>query len=260
MTQSIPPISILGVNVHPLTLPQLLARIEQHIHQRDRVVIANVNVHAMNIACRLPWFRDFLNQSALVFCDGAGVQLGARLLGHTLPQRMTYADWTWDLAARAAQEGWTLFFVGARPDIAAQAAARLRARYPGLRSVGTQHGYFDQTPGTPANEAVLLAINSARPDILIVGFGMPAQEHWLWHNAHRIDARVLLTGGAVFDYVSGSVRRGPAWMTDNGLEWLARLVFEPRRLWRRYLLGNPLFLWRVLRQRVQGLTSRKDWL
>ena len=123
------------------------------------------------------------------------------------------------------------------------------ARYPGLRIAGTYHGYFDKTPGSPENEAVLQRINAARPNILILGFGMPLQERWLLENWERVDANLALTGGAVFDYLSGELRRPPRWMTEHGLEWLGRMLIEPRRLWRRYVVGNPLFLWRVLLQR-----------
>jgi N-acetylglucosaminyldiphosphoundecaprenol N-acetyl-beta-D-mannosaminyltransferase len=191
-----------------------------------------------------------LNSAEIVFCDGAGVVLGARILGNHIPQRITYADWTWQLAEFAEPRGFTLFFLGARPGVADKAAANLKARYPDLRIVGTHHGYFDKTPGSAENEAVIEQINTVRPNILIVGFGMPLQERWLMENWDRIDANVALTGGAVFDYVSGELQRAPRWMTDNGLEWLGRLLIEPRRLWRRYLIGNPLFLWRVLKQRL----------
>jgi N-acetylglucosaminyldiphosphoundecaprenol N-acetyl-beta-D-mannosaminyltransferase len=123
-------------------------------------------------------------------------------------------------------------------------------RHPGLDISGIHHGHFDHTPGSRENEAVVRRVNAARPDILIVGLGMPLQERWLMENRHTIDAGVALTGGAVFDYVSGGLRRGPRLLTDNGFEWLARLLIEPRRLWRRYLIGNPLFLLRVLGQRL----------
>jgi N-acetylglucosaminyldiphosphoundecaprenol N-acetyl-beta-D-mannosaminyltransferase len=93
-------------------------------------------------------------------------------------------------------------------------------------------------------------INAAKPQILVVGFGMPRQERWLMENWDRVDANFALAGGAVFDYFSSRLRRGPRLLTDNGFEWLARLLVEPARLWRRYLLGNPLFLLRVLRQRL----------
>jgi N-acetylglucosaminyldiphosphoundecaprenol N-acetyl-beta-D-mannosaminyltransferase len=134
--------------------------------------------------------------------------------------------------------------------VAEKAAAVLQAQVPTLRVVGTHHGYFEKSPGHPDNDAVVQAINAARPDMLIVAFGMPTQEQWLHENWARLEAGAALTVGAAFDYLAGEVQRGPRWMTDHGLEWLSRLVVEPRRLWRRYLLGNPLFLWRVVRQRL----------
>ena len=123
----------------------------------------------------------------------------------------------------------------------------MKERYPELEIAGVRHGYFDRSE----NEAVVEEINAAAPDILLVGLGMPLQERWLMENRQRLDVGVALTGGAVFDYVSGRVRRGPRLLTRGGLEWLARLLAEPRRLWRRYLVGNPLFLLRVLRQRLE---------
>jgi N-acetylglucosaminyldiphosphoundecaprenol N-acetyl-beta-D-mannosaminyltransferase len=175
-------------------------------------------------------------------------------LGYHIPQRITYADWIWTLAEFVEPRGFTFFFLGARPGVVEKAAAGLREGFPNLRIVSTHHGYFDKTPGSPENEAVIQQINAVRPNILIVGFGMPLQERWLMENWERIEANVALTGGAVFDYISGELRRGPRWMTDHSLEWLARLIIEPRRLWKRYLIGNPLFLWRVLKQRL-GLLS-----
>ena len=204
----------------------------------------------MNLSCDLPRFRAFLNSADIVFCDGAGVILGARILGHPSSQRITYADWIWQLAKFAEPRDFTFFFLGARPGVADKAAARLRERFPNLRIVGTHHGYFDKTPGSPENEAVIRKINAGKPNILIMGFGMPLQEHWLMENWDRIEANVALAGGAVLDYASGELRRAPRWMTDHGLEWLGRLLIEPRRLWRRYLIGNPLFLWRIFRQKM----------
>jgi N-acetylglucosaminyldiphosphoundecaprenol N-acetyl-beta-D-mannosaminyltransferase len=236
-----------------LTVEQLLTQIQNCITTASHACIPHVNVHGLNLAYKYRWLRDFLNQADLVFCDGAGVMLAARILGSRIPQRITYADWMWQLAEFATPRGWSFFFLGGQPGVAQQAADRLQARYPGLRIAGSYHGYFDKTPGSAENEAVIRAINIAKPDLLIVGFGMPLQEHWLMENWNRVAAHVALTGGAVFDYVSGEVRRAPSWMTDHGLEWLGRLVIEPRRLWRRYLIGNPLFLWRVIQQRYGRL-------
>ena len=242
-------IDLLGVHVSPIRTDQLHMYIARSIRSRAKTVVLHVNVHCLNLAYNQIWMRRFLNSADIVFCDGAGVILGARILGHNIPERITYADWMWHLAALAEKEDFSLFFLGAKPGIADKAAARLSEKHPGLRIIGTHHGYFNKTAGNPENEMVIRKINAASPNILIVGFGMPLQEKWLMENRDRINFNVALTGGAVFDYISGELRRAPRWMTDNGLEWLGRLLIEPRRLWRRYVVGNPLFFWRVLKQR-----------
>jgi N-acetylglucosaminyldiphosphoundecaprenol N-acetyl-beta-D-mannosaminyltransferase len=242
-------VDVLGVGVDPMTVEDLKAEIKRLVVSGERGLVLNVNAHCLNLCHESPALRGFFNGADVVFCDGAGVMLAARLLGGHIPERITYADWAWRLAAFAEAEGFSLFLLGARPGVAEEAARRLKARYPALVISGVHHGYFDHAAGSPENEAVLREIQAAKPDILLVGLGMPIQEYWLMENRHCIEAGVALTGGAVFDYVSGELRRGPRFLTDNGLEWLARLLVEPRRLWRRYLFGNPLFLLRVLGQR-----------
>jgi N-acetylglucosaminyldiphosphoundecaprenol N-acetyl-beta-D-mannosaminyltransferase len=191
---------------------------------------------------------DLFDRAGIVFCDGYGVVLGARILGARIPARITYAEWMWSLSALCEEQGFSCFFLGAKEGIAAQAARKLQAAYPGLKIVGVRNGFFQMSG--PENDAVVDQINKARPDILVLGLGMPIQERWLWENWGGIDAHVALTGGACFDFVSGAVKRAPRWMADNGLEWLYRLVLEPRRMFSRYVIGNPFFLWRVIRQRI----------
>jgi N-acetylglucosaminyldiphosphoundecaprenol N-acetyl-beta-D-mannosaminyltransferase len=241
---------VLGVGVDPITIEELHAEIERLARSGERGTVLNVNANCLNLLYGSPALREFFAAADVVFCDGSGVMLAARLLGKRLPARITYADWAWQLAAFAEAEGLSIFLLGAEPGVARRAAQHLLARHPSLRISGVRHGYFDNTPGSPENEAVLREINTTRPDLLLVGLGMSLQERWLMQNRDRLEAGVALTGGAVFDYVSGGLRRGPPLLTDNGFEWLGRLLLEPRRLWRRYLLGNPLFLLRVLRQRL----------
>ncbi len=252
-------VNVLGVRVDPVTVAELHARILGFVREGGHTLVLHANVYGLNLCYRDPELRSFFNVASLVFCDGAGVMLAARILGGRIPERITYADWAWQLAAFAERESLSLFFLGARPGVAESAVARLERLYPNLEIVGVHHGYFDQTAGASENEAVLAEINATRPDVLLVGFGMPLQERWLMRNWDRLDARVALTGGAVFDYVSGELKRGPRILTDNGFEWLARLLIEPGRLWRRYVIGNPLFLLRVLMQRLtgKGLRSRR---
>lgn len=244
-----PEVHLLGVRVHAFTCATLHATIRAIVHAGRRAVVANVNIHALNLAWEQPWFRTFLNRAAYVFCDGHGVMLAARLQGDHLPEKITYAEWLPRFAGFAANNGISLYLLGGRPGIAERAAERLLAAHPGLVLAGLHHGYFDKQPGSAENLAVVRAINAANPDVLLVAFGMPMQEAWLSENWGSLTARVGLTGGAALDYVAGALRRPPRWMTDRGLEWLGRMLAEPGRLWKRYLLGNPLFYWRWLQYR-----------
>jgi N-acetylglucosaminyldiphosphoundecaprenol N-acetyl-beta-D-mannosaminyltransferase len=241
---------VLGVRVHSFRSSELTTRVIDLAQRREHALVLNVNAHCLNLAYTRPWLRELLNRAELVFCDGAGVVLAARLLGQRIAERITYAEWMWDLGAAASESGVSMAFVGAAPGVATEAARRLQEVYPDLRVEALHHGYFDKSEGAAESNEVIDAINAMSPDILVVGFGMPIQERWLAANWSRIDAGLALTGGGVFDYVSGVRQRAPSWMTDHALEWLGRLAIEPGRLWRRYLVGNPLFAWRVLKQAV----------
>ncbi|MBW7885038.1 MAG: WecB/TagA/CpsF family glycosyltransferase [Caldilineaceae bacterium] len=251
-------IQIFGVNIDPVTVEDVHNYIAGIIDQNGHELILNVNIHCLNLAFERPWLRDFLNRAGLLYCDGAGVILAARLLGHRIPERITYADWMWQLSGFVAAKGYSMYFLGAHPGIAERAQARLQQRFPNLSVLGTHHGYFNKESTSAENLSVVEQINAVRPDILVTGLGQPMQERWLYENWNNVDARIALTGGAVFDYVSGNLRRGPRWMTDNGFEWLARLVVEPKRLWRRYVIGNPLFYWRFLRTELMS-GSQPRW-
>lgn len=242
-------IDILGVEVSLIGAEELLALFGRVIAANAKAVALNVNANCLNLACREPWLMDYLNQADVVFVDGYGVRLAAWLLGRPLPTRITYADWMSDLGEYCAEYHLSLYFVGAKEGVAREAAERLSARHPGLMVKGTHHGFFNKSREAEENRALIDEINRGRPNILIIGFGMPTQERWLMENWNDIDANIALTGGGVFDVVSGRVRRPPRFLTDHGLEWLGRLLQEPKRLWRRYLVGNPVFVLRVLRQR-----------
>jgi len=244
-------VGILGLNVQSHTREGLNDAIGRIIRGNGHAVVPNVNVYFANLAWRREWLREFFNSAPVNFCDGAGIQLAARLLGGRIAERITYGDWFASLAAYCQREKFSLFFLGGDPGVAAEAAREVAARFPELVIAGTHHGFFARGRHSPENAAVIAAINRCRPDILLVAFGMPLQEEWLAQNWEGIDARVALTGGAILDYLSGRKRRPPAWLCRCGFEWLGRLLIEPRRLWKRYLIGNPVFLLRVVRQRLR---------
>jgi N-acetylglucosaminyldiphosphoundecaprenol N-acetyl-beta-D-mannosaminyltransferase len=206
-----------------------------------------VNAHVVNESRAIPELRRALESAELVYCDGYGVRLAARVLEVPVPHRMTGADWVWGLAALCEAAGSSLYLLGSDPPIAQQAATRLKRWYPDLNIAGSHHGYFDLD--SPHSERVIEDINSRDPDIVIVGMGTPKQELWVQRNADRLNADVLWTVGALLDYIAGRVPRAPRWLSDNGLEWIFRLAVEPHRMWKRYLLGNPAFLSRVMNER-----------
>ena len=240
-------VDILGVCVHRVDRAGLLSTIEQAIEQGSGGIINDLNVHAANLAQVDPEFRNILNKSDLVFVDGAGIMLGAKLLGKRLGERLTYADWMDDLFARCAEQGWSIFFVGDTEETGAKFSESLAERHPGCKFAGRHHGFFDREGDE--NERVLEAINASGADIVLAGMSMPIQEKWVWANKDKLTAKVFLTCGGFPRVYIGDIPRGPKWMTDNGLEWFYRLCMQPS-VWRRYLLGNPLFLFRILRQRV----------
>jgi N-acetylglucosaminyldiphosphoundecaprenol N-acetyl-beta-D-mannosaminyltransferase len=206
-----------------------------------------VNAHVVNQSRDLPELADALRAADLVYCDGYGVRLAAKTLDRPVPHRMTGADWVWGLAALCELTGDSLYLLGSDPAVARQAAARLQRWYPRLKIAGSHHGYSQFE--SPQNDRVIEDINARGASIVLVGMGTPRQELWIDRYAHRVDADVLWSVGALFDYLAGRVPRAPGWLADNGLEWIFRLAVEPHRMWRRYLLGNPAFLARVLSAR-----------
>jgi len=241
---------ILGIRVDNIRKPDVHRLILEAVKLKEKIIIGHANVFGANLAYSDSEFRKILNTFDKVFCDGFGIMLGAKILGYTIIERITYAEWAWDLAGLCMDNNLSLYLLGAKPSIAVKATKKIKERFDDIRIVGVHHGYFDKTLMSTENQLVINEINSCKPNVLIVGMGMPIQEYWLQENIDSLDINVALTGGAVFDYLSGELKRAPKWMTDNGLEWLGRLIIEPRRLWGRYIFGNPIFLWRVLLQRL----------
>jgi N-acetylglucosaminyldiphosphoundecaprenol N-acetyl-beta-D-mannosaminyltransferase len=237
----VPSIRFLGVRIDCLRLDGLLSYAVAPALTRGQSTILYVNVHCMNLRSRDAAYARILEEADVVYCDGTGVRLGAYLAGLPIPERMTGADWIDPLCRRMAAHGLSLFLLGGASGSAAEAAAVLQRRHPALRIAGTAQGY-------DVSKEVIATINRARPDILLVGMGTPRQEKWIDRHRPELEVPVVWAVGALFDFVNGRIRRGPRWMTEHGLEWLCRLAVEPGKLWRRYLIGNPQFLWRVVKE------------
>jgi N-acetylglucosaminyldiphosphoundecaprenol N-acetyl-beta-D-mannosaminyltransferase len=242
-----PSVNVLGVSVDRFT-PETLIEKALALKPGDKAItVMYANIHVLNTSRREPNLQAILNNADIVYCDGSGVRLGAWLLGHRLPPRMTGADWMQQLCSACAGRGTSLYLLGSRPGVAEAAAQALQAQCQGLNVVGTHHGYL-QDPAVSA--AAISSINAARPHILFVGMGTPIQEKWTSDHRHELEVPVVWAVGALFDFIAGIQRRAPRWMLDHDLEWLHRFWVEPRRMWRRYIVGNPLFVLRVMMQRL----------
>lgn len=240
-------VNFAGIPVDVLTARSLAESIGRLVESgRFGHLVFTLNAEGLFRAKEDASFGEALAIADLVHADGMPIVWFSPLFGRRLPEKLTTTDVVHPIAQHAAQQGHSFYFLGARPGVAEKAAAVLVARYPGLQVVGTHDGYFEK------DEVVIQEINRLRPDVLWVGLGRPRQEFWAVRNRGRLQVPVIKTCGGLFDFISGRVRRGPKWMTDNGLEWLYRLWAEPRRLGRRYLVGNVKFLWYVFRFKLFG--------
>lgn len=247
-----PTYNLLGVWINALTIPALNALIAEAVEHRQRWIIANHNLHSIYLYHHDPKMHAFYAKPDYTHVDGMALVLLGRLLNLPLTRehRVTYADWVSPLMAEAAQQSWRVFYLGSKPGVAERGAEILRNEYPGLQIV-TADGYFDAIPGSTENQKVLELINTYQPNVLMVGMGMPRQEHWILDNLDSIHANAILPCGACMDYIAEAIPTPPRWMGRLGLEWLYRLLSEPRRLWKRYLL-EPWF--------VANLFVREVWL
>jgi len=240
--------TICGIPVANLTEDEAVAAIGELISKGGSHYAGVVNAAKIVAANRDAQLKQVLLNADLVTADGMSVVWASRLLGHPLKQRVTGIDLFQRLVGQAAQGGWSVYFLGAREESVRGTVERFKTDYPTLRVAGYRNGYFEESESNAAADA----IKQSNADLLFVAMGSPAQEHWIASQLARSGARFALGVGGSFDHVSGLAVRAPRWMQRAGLEWLYRLLREPRRMWRRYLIGNSAFIWMVVRQRLAG--------
>ncbi|WP_462252974.1 WecB/TagA/CpsF family glycosyltransferase [Ekhidna sp.] len=235
-------IDLLGVRIHSLSMNELNEYLVESIRDNKKCTLANVNIHAMNLAYENAWFRDFLNESAINFCDGEGVRLGAKMKGKKIREKITYNRWIWSLGELSQRLGLTWYLLGATEKSISKAVATLRGKYPELKIVGYHNGFVD----SDSLPLILSEIKEKSPNILCLGMGMPLQEKFLIDHSDKINYNIALTGGAVFDYVSGEFKMTPDIYYRLKLEWFYRFINDPKRLFKRYFVGIPIFFLRLL--------------
>jgi len=240
-------VNVLGVGVDPVNPARAVEIIERWIATRDRQYVCVSGIHGVMESQRDESIRAIHNRAGLVVPDGMPLVWLSRLHGFRQADRVYGPDLMLECCGRSIQTGHRHYFYGGGSGVPEQLVSRLRERFPGLPVAGTFSPPF--RPLAPEEDgAVVHRINAAQPDIVWVGLSTPKQERWMAEHRDRLDAPVLIGVGAAFDFHAGLKRQAPRWMQRSGLEWLFRLLSEPRRLWRRYLRNNPLFVWQLLLQ------------
>lgn len=237
-----PTVDILGFPICVLDTDQLVETAIAHALARAPLTLSYVNAHVINLAGRHARFADALRRSDVLFADGVSVVWASRWADARLPERMTANDYYPRFMSRCAEEGLRVFLLGGRLGVAEKAAAAMRAVEPTLRIVGTHHGQFNAT----SDCEVVARINAANVDVLLTGLSSPRQEIFLSQHRERLRVSVRWCVGAMLDYWAGLESPAPAWIGKWGAEWLYRLAVDPVGKWRRYLLGNPRFVWNTL--------------
>jgi len=235
-------IHLLGEPIDLVRREELMQQLEQWVGAGHTRIIANHNLHSLYLIRREPEMRAMYDRADLIELDSTPLVHFARFLGLGTRgfHRCTYLDWREHFWSLANRKRWRVMYVGGACGVAETAAGRLSARYPGV-VIGTRDGYFDAAPGSAGNAATVAAVQAFQPDVLMVGMGMPRQEAWIARNRADLPPTVILPVGAAFDYEAGAQRAAPRWMGRFGLEWLFRLVVDPRRLFVRYCV-EPWFL------------------
>ncbi len=242
-----PRVNILGVGVSAINMTMALEIIDGWIAHRESHYVCVTGVHGVMESQRDENLRRIHNQAGLVTPDGMPLVWLSRLKGFRHVDRVYGPDLMLALCERSVARGYRHFFYGGAKGVPEQLSEVLQRRFPGLCIVGTYSPPFRPLTAEEDEEVVRM-INGADPDIVWVGLSTPKQERWMADHVGRLTAPVLIGVGAAFDFHTGRKPQAPRWMQRSGLEWLFRLLTEPRRLWRRYLINNPLFIALILLQ------------
>jgi N-acetylglucosaminyldiphosphoundecaprenol N-acetyl-beta-D-mannosaminyltransferase len=237
---------VLGAEIDPLAPKAAQDRILSWGRKRESRYVVLANAHVVVSASQDAAFGQVVNGADMATPDGAPVAWMVRKLGYPAQPRVSGPDLTWELLKRCADGSLPVYFFGSSRETLDALASRITAAFPDLLVAGFEAPPFRAMTEAEDTEAVD-RINGSGAGLVFVGLGCPKQEHWMAAHRGRINA-VMLGVGAAFDFHAGTVSRAPAWMRDHGLEWLHRLWSEPRRLWKRYLVTNTLFVLGAARQ------------
>lgn len=235
-------INFLDINISNITTQSFIETVIEYAKDRKKTFITYLNAHCVNKYFEDKEYAAIIDNADIVYADGMGIVYASRYLGSPLPERVNAGDFIVDFCKQCGKEDISLFFLGTKQKNIKRAKKKIKVLAPGVNVAGIRNGFF----GKEETEKVINEINAASPDILIVGMGIPNQEKWVYEHFDKIQVPICWCVGALFDYYGGEFKRAPVLMRQLGFEWLFRLLLEPRRMWRRYLVGNFLFIKKVV--------------
>jgi N-acetylglucosaminyldiphosphoundecaprenol N-acetyl-beta-D-mannosaminyltransferase len=245
---------LLGLKIDNMTMSDAIRMMQQALAEKRQAAIFFVNPDCLNQSVTDRDYREALTSADHILPDGIGLVIAGKLLGTPLLENINGTDMLPFLCTMAAAEKFSIFLLGGKPGRAEMTGDAIAQNY-GVTVAGAMHGYFDREK---ESAAVIEAINSSKASILLVAFGAPLQEKWIVRHRAALRPTILMGVGGLFDFYSGNIQRAPRWMREIGLEWVYRIMQEPGRMWKRYVVGNPLFLYRVMKWKVLGRSLNSD--
>lgn len=241
---------ICGIHISNMSYLEVIDEVDRYISASRPIYIVTPNVdHIVNLQ-KDHEFKQIYYSASLVLADGVPILWAARFLRLPIKEKISGSDLFTMLCEIATEKGYKFFFLGGKERAAAKAAEVLRVKYPAIQIVGVYCPPFGFENNLEENNKIVDMITVAKPDILFVGVGSPKQEKWIYRHKDEYQVPVSIGVGSAFDFYSGIVKRAPVWMQKTGLEWFWRLMMEPKRLWKRYLIDDPIFFWLVLKQKL----------
>lgn len=250
----LPAVKIDTLMVHPLTMDQTIDELEHLISTPGVSQHVVVNAAKVVAAHADPELRHVIEACDVINADGMSIVWASRLLGTPLPERVTGIDAMFELLKRGEERGWSIYLLGARPEVIPTVVSRVHAQYPHVNIVGHRHGYW-----SPSEEKGVVAdIRESGADLLFVALPTPAKELFVGRNRQELGVRLVVGVGGSFDIIAGRTTRAPLWMQKAGMEWAYRVAQEPGRMWRRYLIGNTQYINLIGRQWARSKSRGKS--
>lgn len=229
---------ILEISIADVTLQSIGYKFNKLMNSTGKITVFGINPHSFNFSFVDEEFKRYITEASIAYPEGIGTIIASRMLGTPLSQKTTLMDFIYKIFKLAERKKWSVFILGGKKNICSKASENLQKQFPKLKIVGFNSGYFNKEQ----EREIIKKINKKEPKIVFVAMGTPKQELWIGRNLKKINAKAFFGIGGSIDVIAGKSKRAPNWMHKNGLEWFYRLFKDPSRLWKRYIIGNLIFV------------------